>query len=129
MNLKVLLTAVFPMYRDGADKINVSSAPTNSLSSGCLCCLQEMLLYLWVACYLDLEHSSEITPYSNTIQMQIAPSYFYIYQLRSLDSGLWSNQLSHFSSVGSLMCQDPEIAFVLIVLPFKRTQFACHLMS
>jgi hypothetical protein len=42
--------------------------------------------------------------------------------------GLWSKQLSHLSSVGSLMCQNPEISFV-IMLPFKIKQFAYYLSS
>lgn len=63
------------------------------------------------------------------MRMQIAPKYFLYLPTELFRIGLWSKQLSHLSSVSSMMCQDPEIAFVLIMLMFKRKQFAFDLQS
>ena len=49
-----MLTAVFPMHTEGADKIKVSSAALDSLVRDCSCYLQGVFHYLWAALLLRL---------------------------------------------------------------------------
>ena len=78
-------------------------------------------------CYLDFGPWNEITPYSNA-NAHVNRLFLYL-PTELFWLGLWSKQLSHLSSVGSLMCQDPEISLVFIMQPFKRKQFADDLKS
>lgn len=91
----------------------------------CIRCLQGVFQYLWVVLlpiFLDIKMKTVFT-HANIIKLflYLPTELFWLW--------LWSKQLNHPSSVGSLMCQDPEISFVFIRLPFKRKQFAYYLRS